>query len=82
MPSLDVPADTWTTITTTTEQTAVQCLSGKNVYVTTEATGGLDAAEGLALGPLFIPVFGSGKTLSVYSKGGNARIMYMGLGTY
>jgi hypothetical protein len=82
MPSLDVPANTWTTVVTTTEQTAVQALGGKNVFLTTESTGGLTPDDGLAIGPMFIPVIGSGKTVSVYSVGGPARVVYMGLGTY
>lgn len=81
MPSVNVPADTWTTVTTTTEQTVLQVSGGKNVFVTTESTGGLDIEDALALGPMFPAVFGSGKTISVYSKGGSARVVWMGWGT-
>jgi hypothetical protein len=82
MPSLDIPANTWTTVVTTTEQTAVQAVGGKNVFVTTEDPSDKTPDDGLAIGPMFIPVFGSGKTISAYSVGGSARVVYMGLGVY
>lgn len=81
MPSVNVPADTWTTVTTTSEQTIVQVNGGKNVFLTTESTVGLDLEDTIALGPMFSAVFGSGKTISVFSKGGPARVVYMGWGT-
>ena len=79
MPYTSVPANTWTSVVTTTEDTAFQNLSGRNIYLTTVATGGLAAGEGLAVGPMNVIVIQSGKSVSAYSVGGDARIFYIGV---
>jgi hypothetical protein len=79
MPFVNVPANTWTSVHTTTEDTAVQNCSGRNVFITTVATGSLPAAEGIAVGPMNIVVIQAGKTVSAYSLGGDARVFHIGV---
>ena len=79
MPFVSIPADTWTAVHTTTEDEAFQNLSGKNMYFTTVATGGLGAAEGITVGPMNIIVIGTGKEVSAYSPGSASRVFYIGV---
>jgi hypothetical protein len=79
MPFVNIPANVWTEIEVTTEDCAFQNLSGRNVFLTTEATGGLGAAEGIAVGPMNIVVIQAGKTVSGYSVNGDARVFYVGV---
>jgi hypothetical protein len=79
MPFVNVPANTWTEVVTTSEDVAVQNCSGRNVFITTVATGSLPAAEGIAVGPMNIVVIQAGKTVSAYSAGGDSRVFYVGV---
>lgn len=79
MPYVNIPANVWTEIHTTTEDTAFQNRGGRNVFITTEATGSLDPAEGIAVGPMNIIVVQSGKTVSGYSVGGDLDVFYVGV---
>ena len=79
MPYVAIPANTWTEVEVTTEDTAFQNCSGRNVFITTESTGGLGAAEGIAVGPMNIVVIQAGKTVSAYSLGGDSRVFYVGV---
>lgn len=79
MPFASIPSNTWTEIETTTEDTAFQNLSGRNIFLTTEATGSLGAAEGIAVGPMNIVVIQAGKTVSGYSVNGDSRVFYVGV---
>jgi hypothetical protein len=79
MPFVSVPANTWTSVHTTTEDSAFQNCSGRNIYITTASTGGLPAAEGIAVGPMNIVVIQAGKTVSAYSVGGDARVFHIGV---
>jgi hypothetical protein len=79
MPFVNIPANVWTEIEVTTEDTAFQNLGGRNVFLTTEATGSLAAAEGIAVGPMNIVVIQAGKTVSGYSVNGDARVFYVGV---
>lgn len=79
MPYVSIPANTWTSVVTTTEDTAFQNLSGRNLYLTTVDTGGLAAGEGLAVGPMNVVVIQTGKSVSAYSMGTDARVFYIGV---
>lgn len=79
MPYVSIPADAWTAVHTTTEDTAFQNLSGRNLYITTVATGSLAAGEGIAVGPMNIVVIQAGKDVSAYSANGDSRVFYIGV---
>ena len=79
MPFVNIPANVWTEVEVATEDCAFQNCSGRNVFITTEAVGGLDPAEGIAVGPMNIVVIQAGKTVSAYSVGGDARVFHIGV---
>jgi len=79
MPFVTIPADTWTAVQTTTEDTVFQNRGGRNVYLTTVATGGLAPAEGLVLEPNEAVVVVTGKTVSVSSPAASSQIFYVGI---
>lgn len=79
MPFVTVPADTWTAVVTTTEDTAIQNRGGRTVYITTLATGGLPISEGIALGPEQAIAIISGKSVSVASPGVAGQVFYVGV---
>ena len=79
MPFVTIPANTWTAVVTTTEDTAIQNRGGRTVYVTTVATGGLGISEGIALGPDQAIAVVSGKSVSVASPSVEGQIFYVGV---
>lgn len=75
----NVTADTWTEVTTTTEDTAFQNRGGSMMYLTTVATGALDIADGIAVPMGSVAVVSTSKTVSVSFPQGSGSVFYVGV---
>lgn len=75
----NVTADTWTEVTTTTEDTAFQNRGGSMMYLTTVATGALDIADGIAVPMGSVAVVSTGKTVSVSFPQGAGSVFSVGV---
>lgn len=76
MPLLVVPANTWTTVETTSADVVIQNRGATPVYITTEATGGLDRDEGWEIDSGDFITVGSGMSVKVNAT--NPGIIYYG----
>ena len=74
-----IPAGAWTSVVTTTGDTAFQNRGGSVMYVTTEATGGLDLNDGVAVPPGLVVVISSSKSVSVCFPQGAGSVHYVGV---
>jgi hypothetical protein len=79
MPFVNIPKNQWTSVVTTSEDTAVQNRGGKNMYVTTVSTGGLPLNEGYAIAPGHGLVINPGKTVSVAFIDSDGQAFYVGV---
>lgn len=79
MPFVDIPANTWTTVVTTSGDTVVQNRGGRPLFMTTESTGSLDRDEALEVPVGAGFVFSEGKTVSARSVGVDGVAFYMGV---
>lgn len=73
----NITTTSWTEVTTTTGNTIFQNAGGNTFAITTESTSGLEAYDGLMLGPGDAVVVTAGKTVSVSSHSGRATVFYM-----
>jgi len=74
-----VPAATWTSVTTTTEDTAFQNRGGSVMYLTTVATGALELNDGIAVPVGSVAVVGTGKDVSVSFPQGAGSVFSIGV---
>lgn len=65
MPLLNVPANTWTTVVTTTTDTTFQNRGSRPVYIVTESTSGLPNGAGWELEPRDFITIGTGMDVKV-----------------
>jgi len=77
MPVANITAGAWTALVTTAADTVIQNQSQREVYLTTEATGGLGVKDGVLLKPYEEVVISTGKNVAIYAHTGTARIHYM-----
>jgi hypothetical protein len=77
MPFVNAGKSQWTSVVTTTADTAVQNRGGRNMYVTTESTGSLPLGEGYVLSPGQGIVISTGKTVSVNFMEGDGQAFYV-----
>jgi hypothetical protein len=77
MPVANISPGAWTALVTTAADTVIQNQSQREVYITTEATGGLGAKDGTWLKPYEEVVISTGKNVAIYAHLGTARIHYM-----
>lgn len=76
MPLLSVPADTWTTVTTTTSNTTIQNRGARPVYIVTESTAGLANDAGWELEPRDFITIGTGMAVKANAK--TTGVIYYG----
>ena len=74
-----VPEATWTSVTTTSEDTAFQNRGGSVMYLTTAATGSLELNDGIAVPPGSVAVIGVGKDVSVAFPQGAGSVFSIGV---
>ena len=74
-----ITSGAWTSVTTTTEDTAVQNRGGSVMYLTTENTAALDLSDGIAVPVGAVVVVNSGKDVSVNFPKGDGHVYYAGI---
>lgn len=67
----------WTSVLTTTGDTAFQNRGAKAMYLTTESTGGLNFDAGFELTPGQAIIIGGGQTVSAVTFDNPADLFYM-----
>ena len=78
MSFLTVNPNAWTSVVTTTADTAFENRGARPLFITTEATGSLALDEGYTLHPFSGGiVISSGKNVSVSSPNGPGRLFYV-----
>jgi hypothetical protein len=74
-----VPAGVWTSVTTTTADTAFQNRGGSVMYLTTESTVDKPLSDGIAIPAGFVAVISTGKTVSVSFPQGAGAVFSVGV---
>ena len=74
-----VPAAIWTSVVTTSEDTAFQNRGGSVMYLTTVATAGLELNDGIAVPAGSVAVIGTGKAVSVAFPQGAGSVFSIGV---
>jgi hypothetical protein len=77
MPVTTINPGSWTALLTTAAETVIENQSPQEVYITTEATGGLGSRDGNLIPPYSDVVISSGKNVAIYVHRAAARIQYM-----
>lgn len=77
MPVVTINPGAWTSVFTTVNETAFENQSPRELYLTTEATGGLGPKDGNLVPPYTDIVISGGKTVSAYAHVAPARIYHM-----
>lgn len=71
-----ITSGAWTSVTTTTEDTAFQNRGGAVMYLTVGSTSGVDLADGIAIPPGEVVVITSGKDVSVNFQNSTGFVYY------
>jgi len=74
-----IPSATWTSVVTTTTDTAFQNRGGSVMYLTTVATGSLDLEDGVAVPVGSVVVVGTGLAVSVNFPQGSGFVHSVGI---
>jgi len=74
-----IPSATWTSVLTTSADTAFQNRGGSVMYLTTVATGSLDLEDGIAVPVGGVVVVGTGLAVSVNFPQGSGSVHSVGI---